>query len=39
MQNVEGEYVDIIVPRKCVATNKLLHSRDYASVHINIFNV
>jgi hypothetical protein len=39
MQNEQGEYVDIILPRKCTATNRLLHSRDYASVQINVFNV
>lgn len=39
MQNEQGEYVDIIIPRKCTATNRLLHARDFASVQINVFNV
>lgn len=39
MQNEQGDYVDIILPRKCHATNRLLHARDYASVQINVFNV
>ena len=39
MQNEQGDYVDIILPRKCTATNRLLHSRDFASVQINVFSV
>jgi len=39
MQNEQGDYVDIILPRKCAATNRLLHAKDHASVQINVYNV
>ena len=39
MQNVEKEYVDSYVPRKCFATNKILNSKDKASVQISISDV
>ena len=34
MQNDAKEFVDIIVPRKCFATNKILNARDFASIVI-----
>lgn len=36
MQNSEGTYVDLYVPRKCHATNRLLDCKDTASVQITI---
>ncbi len=39
MQNDQKQYVDLYVPRKCFATNKLLDSKDNASVQINLFDV
>ena len=34
MQNQEGEYVDLYIPRKCHATNRILDCKDTASVQI-----
>ena len=34
MQNDKGDYVDLYVPRKCHATNRLLDCKDTASVQI-----
>jgi len=43
MQNSEGKYVDLYIPRKCHATNRILDCKDTASVQITIntdgFNV
>ena len=36
MQNDKGEYVDLYVPRKCHATNRLLDAKDTASVQITL---
>ena len=36
MQNQEGEYVDLYIPRKCHATNRLLDCKDTASVQITL---
>jgi len=36
MQNNEGEFVDLYVPRKCSATNNLITAKDHASVQLNI---
>ena len=36
MQNAEGTYVDLYIPRKCHATNRLLDCKDTASVQITI---
>ena len=39
MQNEQKQYVDLYVPRRCFATNKLLDSRDHASVQISLTDV
>ncbi|CAG8495390.1 5615_t:CDS:2 [Ambispora leptoticha] len=39
MQNDQGVMVDLYVPRKCSATNRLITSKDHASVQINVGNV
>ncbi|GLJ47999.1 hypothetical protein SUGI_1013640 [Cryptomeria japonica] len=39
MQNEEGQNVDLYIPRKCSATNRLITSKDHASVQINIGHV
>ena len=39
MQSDNKEVVDLYIPRKCMATNKLIHPKDHASVHINIADV
>ena len=36
MQNSEGAYVDLYVPRKCHATNRLIDCKDTASVQITV---
>ncbi|KMT13948.1 hypothetical protein BVRB_4g077850 [Beta vulgaris subsp. vulgaris] len=36
MQNDEGEIMDLYIPRKCSATNRLITAKDHASVQINI---
>ena len=32
MQNEDKRVVDLYIPRKCALTNKLIHSKDHASV-------
>ena len=36
MQNSEGNYVDLYIPRKCQATNRLIDCKDTASVQITL---
>ncbi|XP_047336389.1 40S ribosomal protein S21-2-like [Impatiens glandulifera] len=36
MQNDEGQITELYVPRKCSATNRLITSKDHASVQMNI---
>ena len=36
MQNSEGQYVDLYIPRKCEATNRLIDCKDSASVQITL---
>ncbi|KAK2466967.1 hypothetical protein APHAL10511_001225 [Amanita phalloides] len=39
MENDQGVLVDLYVPRKCAATNRLITSKDHASVQISIADV
>jgi len=39
MQNDAGQIVDIYIPRKCSATNRLITAKDHSSVQINIGKV
>ncbi|XP_073821168.1 ribosomal protein S21 [Musca autumnalis] len=39
MENDAGENVDLYVPRKCSASNRIIHAKDHASVQINIVDV
>ena len=39
MQNDAGEYVDLYVPRKCSASNRIIHAKDHASIQLNIAEV
>jgi len=39
MQNEEGKIVDLYIPRKCSATNRLIAAKDAASVQIEIADV
>ena len=36
MQNSEGKYVDLYIPRECQATNRLIDCKDTASVQITL---
>ncbi|KAL8507979.1 hypothetical protein ACS0TY_018506 [Phlomoides rotata] len=36
MQNDEGQNMDLYIPRKCFATNRLITSKDHASVQFNL---
>ncbi|ESQ45096.1 hypothetical protein EUTSA_v10011086mg [Eutrema salsugineum] len=36
MQNEEGQITELYIPRKCSATNRLITSKDHASVQLNI---
>ena len=39
MQDDEGAIVDMYIPRKCSATNRLINAKDHASVQIEIAGV
>ena len=39
MQDDDGNIVDIYIPRKCSATNRLITAKDHASVQIEIAQV
>ena len=39
MQNEAGEVVDVIIPRKCDATNRLIPPHGHASVQLRIAQV
>merc|ERR1712227_1058363 len=39
MQNDAGEFVDMYIPRKCSASNRLIGAKDHASIQINIAEV
>ncbi|KAF8163249.1 ribosomal protein S21e [Crassisporium funariophilum] len=39
MENDSGVLVDLYVPRKCSATNRLITSKDHASVQISVVDV
>ena len=39
MQNDQGVIVDLYIPRKCSATNRLITAKDHASVQIEIAQV
>lgn len=39
MQNDEGKIVDLYIPRKCSATNRLITAKDASSVQIDIADV
>ncbi|KAM8715128.1 hypothetical protein ACLKA7_002209 [Drosophila subpalustris] len=36
MENDAGENVDLYVPRKCSASNRIIHAKDHASVQLSI---
>lgn len=39
MENEERKVVDLYIPRKCSATNRIIGPRDFASVQLNIVDV
>ncbi|XP_064624659.1 small ribosomal subunit protein eS21-like [Lineus longissimus] len=39
MQNDAGEFVDMYVPRKCSASNRIINAKDHASIQINFAEV
>ncbi|KAG8933957.1 40S ribosomal protein S21 [Tulasnella sp. 418] len=39
MENDQGVLVDLYVPRKCAATNRLIIAKDHASIQIAICDV
>ncbi|XP_061175410.1 small ribosomal subunit protein eS21-like [Saccostrea cucullata] len=39
MQNDQGEFVDMYIPRKCSASNRIIAAKDHASIQINIADV
>ncbi|GFU05796.1 40S ribosomal protein S21 [Nephila pilipes] len=39
MQNDTGEFIDLYIPRKCSASNRIIHAKDHASIQINIAEV
>ncbi|XP_060556014.1 small ribosomal subunit protein eS21-like [Ruditapes philippinarum] len=39
MQNETGEFVDMYVPRKCSASNRIIAAKDHASIQVNFADV
>ncbi|UXI16788.1 cuticle protein 16.8-like [Sarcoptes scabiei] len=39
MQNDQGECVDLYIPRKCSASNRIIHAKDHASIQISFVDV
>ncbi|XP_070556542.1 small ribosomal subunit protein eS21-like [Ptychodera flava] len=39
MQNEAGECVDMYIPRKCCASNRIIAAKDHASIQINVAEV
>jgi len=39
MENDQGILVDLYVPRKCAATNRLITSKDHAAIQISVADV
>mmetsp|Transcript_65916 Transcript_65916/g.91648 ORF Transcript_65916/g.91648 Transcript_65916/m.91648 type:complete len:83 (+) Transcript_65916:70-318(+) len=39
MQNDEGRVVDLYIPRKCSATNRLIAAKEHGAVQLNVGQV
>ncbi|GMM34346.1 ribosomal 40S subunit protein S21B [Saccharomycopsis crataegensis] len=39
MENDKGKLVELYIPRKCSATNRIIKAKDHASVQINVAKV
>ena len=39
MENDDGQRVDLYIPRKCSATNRLIAAKEHSSVQLNVGQV
>ncbi|KAG8334886.1 40S ribosomal protein S21-like [Homalodisca vitripennis] len=39
MENDAGDCVDLYIPRKCSASNRIIHAKDHASIQLVIADV
>ncbi|XP_016838603.1 40S ribosomal protein S21 [Nasonia vitripennis] len=39
MENDAGEFVDLYCPRKCSASNRIIHAKDHASIQMALADV
>ncbi|XP_015515581.1 small ribosomal subunit protein eS21 [Neodiprion pinetum] len=39
MENDAGEFVDLYCPRKCSASNRIIHAKDHASIQLTLADV
>ncbi|VDO99451.1 unnamed protein product [Soboliphyme baturini] len=39
MQNDAGEFVDLYIPRRCSASNRIIDARDHASIQIDFVEI
>nr|CAJ17216.1 ribosomal protein S21e [Georissus sp. APV-2005] len=39
MENDAGEFVDLYRPRKCSASNRIIHAKDHASIQLALAEV
>ncbi|XP_064219193.1 small ribosomal subunit protein eS21-like [Aotus nancymaae] len=39
MQNDAGEFVDLYLPRKCSASNRIIAAKDHTSIQMNVVEV
>lgn len=39
MQNDEGRIVDLYLPRKCSATNRLIPAKEHGAVQLNVAQI
>ncbi|KAL7294176.1 40S ribosomal protein S21 [Trichogramma pretiosum] len=39
MENDAGEFVDLYCPRKCSASNRIIHAKDHASIQLALVDL
>ncbi|XP_071564214.1 small ribosomal subunit protein eS21 [Temnothorax nylanderi] len=39
MENDLGNLVDLYIPRKCSASNRIIHAKDHASIQLSLADV
>ena len=39
MQNDQGEFVDMYVPRKCSSSSRIIHAKDHAAIQLDLVDV